>query len=597
MASNDTRSGTLMTRTVLSAALAACTLFAAGAHAQVKNYQPVTDQEVLAPKAEDWLMWRRTVDNQAYSPLEQINTGNVTNLRMAWSWTLPVGGLQEAAPLVRDGVMFLGLNLGVVQALDAKTGELIWEHRQKLPTFTGGYHDRQASRQRNNITLYRDKVYLTTPDSKLVALNAATGEVAWEHQVLDWEKGYSFTAGPLAADGKIFTGTSGCSIAGTAGGCFITAHDAESGKELWRLNTIGGPEVDDTWGGLAQENRWGGSPWITGAYDAERKTLYWGVGMPLPYPAILRGSGDGAALYTNSTLAIDAETGKVKWHYQHLPQDDWDLDSPFERVLVDSEIAPAKEDVSYLSSKVKSGQKYDVIVSVPGKYGTVFVLDRDSGELLWARDTAHQNVIKGFTADGKVQTNTELFQKAIDQTVTVCGGRDLGKLWMAGAYSPLTNAFYVPVSESCKELTPQVIEVRQGESVGAQASGKASFAPGEDTVGRVYAVDVKSGKLLWVQKQAAIFSSSVMTTGGGLVFTGDSMREFAAYDQKDGNKLWQVKLNTTVGGHPTTYSVDGKQYVAVVTGPNAQTPVAQTLSPELKNVVDGGHSLFVFALP
>ncbi len=581
----------------LVTATSAALLLACSAQAQIKDYRPISDQEVLNPAPEDWLMWRGTVDNRAFSPLDQINTKNVAKLNMQWAWSMPIGGLQETAPLVRDGVMFLGMNRGIVQALNAVTGELIWEYRQTLPTFTGGYHDAQANRQRNTLTLYKDKVYMTTPDSKLVALNAATGEKAWEVQVLDWEKGYSFTAGPLAADGKIFTGTSGCSIAGTAGECFITAHDANTGKELWRLNTIGGPEVDDSWGGLPPENRWGGSPWITGAYDAKRKMLFWGVGMPLPYPEVLRGTKGGDVLYTNSTLAINAETGKVVWHYQHLPRDDWDLDSPFERVLVESEIAPSANEVSYLSKKVKPGQKYDVVASVPGKNGIAFVLDRDTGELLWARDTVYQNVVSGFTKDGKAITNTDLMAKAIDDTVTVCGGRDLGKLWMAGAYSPMTNALYVPLSSSCKELTPLPIEIRKGESVGAQASGKASFAPGEDSVGRVFAIDVKTGKFLWVKKQKPIFSSSVLTTGGGLLFTGDSMREAAAYDQKDGTKLWSVKLNTSIGGHPMTYSVDGQQYVAFVTGPNAQTPVAATLSPELKNVVDGGHSLFVFALP
>lgn len=581
----------------LLTATSAALLFAFSAQAQVKDYRPITDQEVLNPAPEDWLMWRRTVDNQAYSPLDQINTDNVSKLSLEWAWSMPIGGLQETAPLVRDGVMFLGMNRGIVQALNAVTGELIWEYRQALPTFTGGYHDAQANRQRNSLALYKDKVYMTTPDAKLVALDAATGKPVWEHQVLDWEKGYSYTAGPLVADGKIFTGISGCSIAGTAGGCFITAHDAETGKELWRLNTIAGPKIDDSWGGLPAENRWGGSPWITGAYDAKRKMLYWGVGMPLPYPAVLRGSADGDALYTNSTLAINAETGEVVWHYQHLPRDDWDLDSPFERVLVESEIAPSADEVDYLSDKVKPGQKYDVIASVPGKNGTAFVLDRDTGELLWARDTVYQNVIKGYTKDGKAITNTKHMQTAIDHTVTVCGGRDLGKLWMAGAYSPLTNALYVPLSSSCKELTPLPIEVRTGESVGAQASGVASFAPGEDSTGRVFAIDVKTGKFLWVQKQKPIFSSSLLTTAGGLLFTGDSMREFAAWNQKDGKKLWDIKLNTTIGGHPMTYSVDGRQYIAVVTGPNAQTPVAASLSPELNNVVDGGHSVFVFALP
>lgn len=579
-------------------ATSAAVLFALSSHAQqVENYKPVSDQEILAPAAEDWLMWRRTVDNQAFSPLDQINKENVNQLSLKWSWSMPIGGLQETAPLVRDGVMFLGMNRGIVQALDATTGDLIWEYRQELPEFTGGYHDAQANRQRNSLTLYKDKVYMTTPDSKLVALDAATGKAAWEVQVLDWEKGYSFTAGPLAADGKIFTGTSGCSITGTAGGCYITAHDAETGKELWRLNTIGGPEVDDSWGGLPPENRWGGSPWITGAYDAERNMLFWGVGMPLPYPAVLRGSADGDVLYTNSTLAIDAETGKVAWYYQHLPRDDWDLDSPFERMLVESEIAPAADEVSYLSDNVEPGKKYDVVASVPGKNGIAFVLDRDTGELLWARDTVYQDVVEGFTDDGKVITNTKHMAMAIDNAVTVCGGRDLGKLWMAGAYSPMTNAMYIPVSSSCKELTPLPIEMRTGESVGAQASGVASFAPGEDSTGRVFAIDVKTGEFLWVKKQKPIFSSSLLTTAGGLLFTGDSMRNFAAVDQEDGKELWNVKLNTTIGGHPMTYSVDGKQYIAVVTGPNAQTPVAASLNPELKNVVDGGHSVFVFALP
>lgn len=579
-------------------AVSAAVMFACAAQAQVKieNYKPISNEQILNPADGDWPSWRRTIDNQGYSPLDQVNKKNVKQLDLAWAWSMPVGGLQETAPLVHDGIMFLGMNRSHVQALDATTGDLIWEYTQPLPKFTGGYHDAQANRQRNSLALYEDKVYLTTPDAKLVALEAKTGKKLWEVQVNEWEKGYSFTAGPLVVDGKVFTGTSGCSITGTAGGCYITAHDAETGKELWRLNTIGDPAVDDSWGGLAKENRWGGSPWITGSYDPKRKMLYWGIGMPIPYPSILRGSGDGDALYTSSTLAIDAETGKVKWHYQHMPNDDWDLDSPFERVLVESQIAPSKDEVAYMSKDVEAGKKYDVIASVPGKYGTAFVLDRDTGKLLWARDTVFQNVIKGFTEDGKVITNTDLKAKSIDETVKVCGGRDLGKLWMTAAYSPLTNALYVPVSSSCKELTPKPIELRTGESVGAQASGAVSFAPGEDSVGRVYAVDVKTGKFLWVKKQKPIFSSGVLTTGGGLVFTGDSMREFAAYDQNNGEKLWSIRLNTSIGGFPMTYSVDGKQYIAVVTGPNAQTPPAAILSPELKNVVDSGHSVFVFAL-
>lgn len=571
-----------------------------GALADMQNYRPVTDQTILNPEPADWLMWRRTVDNQSYSPLDQVTAANVKNLKLEWAWSMPEGGLQEMAPLVRDGVMFLGINRAVVQALNAETGDLIWEHRQALPDFKGGYHASQQDRQRNNIALYKDKVYLTTPDAKIVALDAKTGKVVWEVQAFDWTKGFSYTAGPMVVNGKIFTGISGCSIAGTAGGCFVVAHDAETGRELWRLNTLSdpkNPDVEKSWNGLPPENRFGGSPWITGAYDAERDMLYWGVGMPIPWSEILRGSTGGAALYTNSTLAIKASTGEVAWYYQHLPRDDWDLDSPFERVLVNSEIAPKAEDVKFLSKDVKAGKKYDVIVTVPGKYGTAFVLDRDTGKLLWARDTAYQNVITGYTKGGQAITNEALIAKTLDDTHLVCGGRGLGKLWMAGAYSPLNNTFFVPVSESCRTLTPRPGEFREGEALGFQSSGASQYAPGEDSTGRIYAVDVKTGKINWVRKQKPIFSSSLLTTAGGIVFGGDSSREFAAFDQNSGDKLWSIKLNTTIGGHPTTYSVNGKQYIAVPTGPNAQTAAAAALDPELKKIVESGNSLFIFALP
>jgi len=568
--------------------------------ADAQKSNPITDKEILDPSPNDWLMWRRTVDNQSFSPLKQVTTENVKSLQMKWSWALPDTGLQEMAPLVHDGVMYLGINRGIVQALDATTGDLLWEHRQALPEFKGGYQASQQDRQRNNIALYKDKVYLTTPDAKIVALDAKTGKVVWEVQAHDWEKGFSYTAGPLVINGKIFTGISGCSITGTAGGCFITAHDAETGKELWRLNTLSSdvdPAIDKTWGGLPRENRYGGSPWITGAYDAKRNMLYWGVGMPAPWSEQLRGSGDGSALYTNSTLAIDADTGAVKWYYQHLPRDDWDLDSPFERVLVNSEIAPKAADVKFLAKDVKPGQKYDVIVTVPGKYGTTFVLDRDTGKLLWARDTAYQNVIKGYTDDGHAITNDALIAKKLDDAPLICGGRGLGKLWMAGAYSPLNNTFYVPLSESCRTITPRPTEMREGEIIGMQSSGKSQYAPGEDSTGRIYAVDVKTGKITWVRKQKPIFSSSLLATAGGLVFGGDSAREFSAFDQKTGKTLWTIKLNTTIGGHPTTYSVNGKQYIAVPTGPNAQTAAAAAIDPELKKITEGGNSLFIFALP
>ncbi|UXN73902.1 PQQ-binding-like beta-propeller repeat protein [Devosia sp. A8/3-2] len=249
-------------------------------------------------------------------------------------------GIQETAPLVHDGVMFLQTNNNIVEALDAKTGDLIWQYRHVLPQLptSWSYQINRARRQKNSIALYRDKVILTTADAKIVVLNAADGKVAQEKQVIDYNLGYSYTVGPLIADGKIITAISGCSIAGTAGGCYIFAHDVNTGDELWRFNTIDDPNnraQQDSWGGVPAENRWGGTPWTTGAYDPETKTTFWGIGMHGPYSELIRGSGDGSVLYTNSTLALDVETGTLKWYYQHLPRDNWDLDSPFERILVD----------------------------------------------------------------------------------------------------------------------------------------------------------------------------------------------------------------------------------------------------------------------
>ncbi len=565
------------------------------------DYSPVSNDDILNPAPEDWLMWRGTLDNHGHSDLDQINRDNVADLTLAWAWPMPVPGLQEIAPLVHDGIMFLGHNRNVVQALDAVTGDLLWEYRHPLPVLEGGYHDNQANRQKNTLALYEDALVLTTADAKIVVLEAATGQVRWEVQVNDYEKGYSYTAGPLVVNGMIYTATSGCSITGTAGACYITAHDFESGEEMWRINTLAdpnNPEVDASWAGLPVENRWGGSPWITGSYDPELNMLYWGVGMPIPYPEVIRGSVGGDALYTNSTLAIDADTGEIVWYYQHLPRDDWDLDSPFERVLVDTAVAPNADEVDWMSEDIEPGQEYKVVVSVPGKYGTAFALDRETGEPLWIRDTVFQNVISGYTDDGRVITNVDLISETLDEGNFICGGRNIGKLWQAGAYNPDTNAFYVPLSESCTTLTPRVQEFLPGESVGSQSGSGPEFAPDSDAVGHIFAIDVGTGEFLWVHEQRVHMSASTLSTAGGLIFGGDANRYARAYDAETGDILWEVRLNSMIGGYPMTYMVDGEQYVVIPTGTvtQARGAVNRELYPEV-SVAEGGNSIFVFKLP
>lgn len=564
-------------------ALATAALIAVPAFAQ-RTWEPVTDAMLLDPAPGDWLQWRGTVDNWGYSPLDQVNRETVGELELAWAWPMPQGGLQEVAPIVANGMMFLATNQNTVQALDAVTGDLIWTYTHIRPEFVGGYHNYQATRQKNSVTLYGDNVILSTVDSKLIALDALTGQVVWETQVHDWEKGYSFTAGPLIADGKIIIGTSGCSIVGTAGGCYITAHDANSGEELWRFNTLvdpNNPAVDASWNGVPAENRWGATPWTTGSYDPELGLTYWGTGMPIPYAEIIRGSGDGDVLYTNSTLALDVDTGELVWYFQHLPRDNWDLDSPFERILVDAEF---------------EGEMRKMLVTVPGKSSIAFALDRETGEYLWSQETVYQNVVSSIDPEtGRVQINLDTVPTAEGQEVLFCPSISGGKLWQAAAYSPLTNAFYIPLADTCQTLSPIPVNASQGTAVGGIRSGPRQLAPGAEAAGVVEALDVSTGEQVWRYTTRPIISSSVVTTGGGLVFGGDAGRFFSAWDQETGEVLWSVRLNAPIGGYPMTYMVDGVQYVVAPTGFSAQANSAAQLFPETP-VPSTGNSIFVFKL-
>lgn len=551
-----------------------------------RPYIPVSNAMLLNPPHEEWLMWRRTFDSQGYSPLDQINRRNVADLELAWAWPMAEGGQQQTAPLVHNGVMFLATTDNIVQALDAVTGDAIWEYRHaaaELPP-SWGYQRYQARRQKGSIALYEDKVILATADARLVALDAHSGRVIWQIEAFNNAKGYGYTVGPLVVRDKIISGISGCSIAGTAGGCFIAAHDVHTGRELWRFNVLDDPEnpaQQASWGGVPVANRWGGSSWATGSYDPDTNTTFWGTGQPGPYPELLRGSGSGAVLYTNSTLALDADSGERRWHYQHLPRDNWDMDSPFERVLVDERI---------------DGRLRRLLVTVAGKNGIAFALDRDTGKFLWARETIVQNVVAGIDEDGTVHTNEQLVAGALGEEKLVCPSLLGGKSWQAGAYSPLTKAFYVPLAESCSVQAPSRGEFTAGNYVGSITVGPRVLPSGVNEAGVIEALDVTTGKQLWRHSQRTIPTSSLLATGGGLLFGGDAGRYFMAFDQATGELLWRVRLNAPIGGHPMTYQIDGVQYLAVPTGYSAQAGSAAALFPETPLPSGAGNSLFVFKL-
>ncbi len=563
---------------------------AAGAQGGRESYVPVTDEMMRNPPASEWLSWRRTLDNQGYSPLAKIDRETVGQLQLAWAWPMADVGVQETAPLMHDGILFLQTNNNIVQALDARTGELIWEYRPSLAKIppNWSYQAYQSRRQKNSIALYKDAVVLTTVDARIIILDARTGKARRETQALDYRKGYSYTVGPLIVNGKIISAISGCSIAGSAGGCYIMAHDFETLKELWRVNTIddpANPKQGKSWGAVPPANRWGGTPWATGSYDARTNTTFWGTGGPGPYSELIRGTGKGNVLYTNSTLALDADTGKIKWYYQHLPRDNWDLDSPFERVLVDVQ---------------DGGKLRRLMISVPGKNGIFFALDRDSGKYLWSQETVKQNSVSRIDADGTVHPNENMIVKALGEDVNICTSISGGKLWQAGAYSPLTQQFYVPLTEACNTISATQTKFTAGNIIASMKFGPRTLPEGVSDAGLVEAIKIGTRKAAdegWKVRQRTIPTSSLLTTGGGLVIGGDAGRFVKAWDQKTGELLWEQRLNAPIGGSPMTYELDGEQYLVIPTGYSASAGSIAAAFPETPLPSGTGNSIFVFKLP
>jgi alcohol dehydrogenase (cytochrome c) len=518
-----------------------------------------------------------------FSALDQINAQNVGRLRLAWAWNMEPG-YQEEAPLAHDGVLFLAHPKNVVQALDGRSGDLLWEYRRDLPKTEGGYHNDLFDRARGTIALYDDKVLLATADAHLVALDSHTGKVIWDTAVADYRQGYTFTGGPLAAQGKVVAGISGCTNPGTESGCFIVAVDAKTGAEAWRTKTIAQPGSpgDDSWHGLPADKRNGGSVWTSGSYDPALNLLYWGTGGPIPHSEIVRGTGDGAVLYTDSTLALDADTGKIVWYHQFLPRDNWNLDHVFEQVLTDIEV---------------DGRPRQVLLTI-GKPGIIWALDRRTGEFLWERETSYQTVYKHIDAEtGQVALNESLIPQKLDETKFVCPSFYGGKLWMASAYNPASKTLYVPLNNLCMDYKTVAQEPLPGEDYGR---GRMVFrhAPNNNgNIGRVDAIGVDNKQTKWSQARHPYWSSSLVATAGGVVFGGDTNRRIVAFDSGDGKILWELALNSQPGGFPMTYMAGGKQYVAIPVGPSLiGNRVVHQLTPEIP-VPSRGSALLVFALP
>ena len=544
--------------------------------AQVKEFRPVTETMLRNPAPGDWLNWRRTDNAWGYSPLDQINRQNVTQLQLAWSWAMDDTGANEATPLVYDGIMYLPNPRGVIQALDAATGDLIWQYRPAAAKAAEG-SDAGRGIQRN-IAIFGDKIFATTGDAHIIAVDARTGKLAWDTKVANSELGYGYTSGPIVVRGKVIAGMSGCTRY-KEDVCFISAHDAATGKEVWRTSTIARPGEPggDTWGDLPLTFRAGGDAWIPGSYDPETNLVYWATAQAKPWARVARGT-DGDALYTNSTLALDPDTGKMKWYYQHLPGETQDMDEVFESILVDA-----------------GGRKS---LFKMGKLGILWQLDRTNGQFIHATDLGYQTIVQVNAQTGKVTyLPGKIPQLGVE--LEMCPSTAGFKSWRAMSYNPQTRAFYIPMNLNCEKGTFGPVEKVVGKG-GTGPVQRADYKHPESggNLGEFLAMDSQTGKVLWRQRTPSPSNTAALSTAGGVVFGGDWDRHMYAYDATAGKILWQTRLPTSAQGFPITYLAKGKQYVAMPTGLGGgswSTLIPLELAPEIKRP-NSGNGIFVFAL-
>jgi alcohol dehydrogenase (cytochrome c) len=459
----------------------------------------------------------------------------------------------------------------VVQALDAATGRLIWENKlgpKVSSTLTGI----------RNLALYDDKVYVATTDAREVALDAKTGQVVWDVSLGDPKFGYQNSSGPIVADGVVIQGLGGCERY-KATGCYVSGLDPATGRNLWRFETVAktGQPGGDTWTDLPDAMRAGGDTWIPGTYDPDLHMTYWGVAQAKPWMRASRGTS-GDALYTSSTIALDPKDGKLNWFYQHVPGESFDLDTVFERVLIDVD-----------------GQQNLYTV---GKDGILWKLDRRTGKYLDLTQTVFQNIFEKVDRQtGKVQYRQDLIDQKINEYVQQCPSSEGGHNWHAMSYNPTSRSLIIPLAQSCQRMMPREVDKSEG-SGGAGASRDFQFMPGtNENMGRLSAYDVSTLKEKWTIQQLTPFLTSALSTAGGVVFIGDLNRTFHAIDVDSGKELWKTTLPTSVQGFPISFTAGGKQYIAVTTGLGGGSPRLVPASL-IKDVYypDHGNGVFVFAV-
>jgi alcohol dehydrogenase (cytochrome c) len=557
----------------------------------LSSYQPVTDAVLRNPSPDDWLMMRGNYQGWGFSALNQINKTNVKGLQLVWS-RLMESGVNEATPIIYKGVMFLGNPGDVIQALDAASGELLWQYRRTLPTGVTRPHWGQRKR---SVFLYEDKIYTLTWDNAVVALDARTGKLVWETS--RGEDGMvTNTTGPIVVDGVVIAGST-CQEAPF--GCYVTGHDARTGKELWRNMLIPkkGEPGDETWGGMPFDQRWMTGVWGPITYDPDLNMAFYGSSGVGPAADVQRGvKGNSSLAGTNTRYAVEPRTGKIIWKHQVLPQDNWDQECTFEMMSVTTPVNPDPKAGGMMAVGRRAAHpSRKVLVGAPCKNSIVWSFDRARGDFLWAKQTGVQNMVKSIDARGKVTVNPDLLMTDLKKTYHQCPTHAGGRDWPFSAYSPQTNAIYVQIQNLCANYRVRAENIPSRPRDQYNKVGPVVFADGHDKVGRIDAVSVETGKTLWSWETMASNYSPVLATAGGLLFNGGMDRYLRAFDQENGKVLWQTRLGSQVFGAATTFRINGRQHIAVTAG-GGYNPHPLGLTTGIDQPA-GGNMVYVFALP
>jgi alcohol dehydrogenase (cytochrome c) len=546
----------------------------------------VTSAMLRNPPASDWLQWGRTYDGQNFSPLKIITRKNVEKLQLAWRAPLRTG-TSMPTPVVHEGVIFLQTIPDTVLALDGSNGNVLWRFQYKT----------SLSSRKMGVALAADKVLVPTSDLHVVALNARSGELVWDHEIDPGNSGpartqFQLRSAPLVVGNRVIQGVT-ASFAPKGG--FILALDINSGKELWRFNTIARPGEPggNTWNGLPLEKRSGGSVWHQGTYDAELNLVYFGVAPTYDTGPLLHPSGEAGvtsdALYTDCTIALNPDTGKLVWYYQHLANDQWDLDWVFERQVANLTV---------------DGRRRKVVMTV-GKMAILDVADAATGEYLFSVDAGTQNVVTHIDPrTGAKSIDPEKWPDP-NRPAVICPGVSGARAWPPTSYNPQTALLYLPLTKWCNRFGPADPTRRPLLTSGVGISSEEHWDSQDGTMGRLQAIDVGRRKLAWTRNQSAPLSTSLLATAGGVVFAGDLDPSIKAFDDTTGKLLWQTPLDDLPSSSIVTYSSGRTQYVAVIAGlrNNHVSDLSRTYNNFRKRrgqtdieAPKGGAALWVFGL-